>query len=588
MDKSQRNIRVFISSTFRDMFAEREELVKFTFPELRKRCRERHVEFTDVDLRWGITDEQKAEGKVLPICLAEIERCQPYFVGILGERYGWVPEEIDEELVKTQKWLEEHRKKSVTELEMIHGVLQDPSMKKLAYFYFRDQVKSEEIEEELKKQPDYVPEPESSKKKLDSLKQRIEESGYSVYKNYPDVKALGHRVLEDLWAAIDHRFPEEEIPSALERERMEHEAYAEARRKVYIGREEYLERLDKHVESEDPPLVILGESGSGKSALLSNWALKYQENHPDIYVHLHFIGSSAYSADWAAMLRRIMGEFKQRFDIQQDIPDKLAELRAAFANWLHMTAAKGRVILILDGLNQLEDREGALDLVWLPPVIPPNIRLILSTLPGKPLDDLLKRGWPNLNVKLLDHKERKNIIVKYLAQYTKELNPEHTKQISQSEQTANPLYLKALLEELRLFGRYEQLDERINFYLMATTIPELYEKILTRYEEDYEKDRKGLVRDVMCCLWAARKGLAESELLDILGKDDSPLPNALWSPLYLAAEQSLVIRSGLINFSHDYLRQAVRNRYLKTEDNEKSVHLSVADYFSNLEVSKEK
>ena len=70
----QRVVRVFISSTFQDMHAEREELVKFTFPELRRRCRERQVEFTDVDLRWGITDEQKAEGKVLPICLAEIER----------------------------------------------------------------------------------------------------------------------------------------------------------------------------------------------------------------------------------------------------------------------------------------------------------------------------------------------------------------------------------------------------------------------------------------------------------------------------------------------------------------------------------
>lgn len=46
-----RVVRVFISSTFRDMQEEREELVKQTFPELRRRCRERNVEF--VDLRWG-------------------------------------------------------------------------------------------------------------------------------------------------------------------------------------------------------------------------------------------------------------------------------------------------------------------------------------------------------------------------------------------------------------------------------------------------------------------------------------------------------------------------------------------------------
>ena len=40
-----RVVRVFISSTFSDMHAEREELVKYTFPELRRRCRQRGLEF---------------------------------------------------------------------------------------------------------------------------------------------------------------------------------------------------------------------------------------------------------------------------------------------------------------------------------------------------------------------------------------------------------------------------------------------------------------------------------------------------------------------------------------------------------------
>lgn len=83
----ERVIRVFISSTFRDMQAERELLVKQVFPELRRVCAERFVTFTEVDLRWGITKEQSAEGQVLPICLEEIHRCRPYFIGLLGERY---------------------------------------------------------------------------------------------------------------------------------------------------------------------------------------------------------------------------------------------------------------------------------------------------------------------------------------------------------------------------------------------------------------------------------------------------------------------------------------------------------------------
>ena len=69
-----RAIRVFVSSTFRDMQAEREELVKRVFPQLRRLCEQRGVGWSEVDLRWGVTDEQKAEGAVLPICLAEIDR----------------------------------------------------------------------------------------------------------------------------------------------------------------------------------------------------------------------------------------------------------------------------------------------------------------------------------------------------------------------------------------------------------------------------------------------------------------------------------------------------------------------------------
>src|SRR3972149_4888972 len=136
--KPARVMRVFISSTFRDMQAERDELAKFIFPQLRKLCEQRGATWGEVDLRWGITEEQKSEGKVLPICLDEIQRCRPYFIGLLGERYGWGPGEILPELIERQPWLAEHRDYSVTELEVLHGVLNNPEMAEHAFFYFRD------------------------------------------------------------------------------------------------------------------------------------------------------------------------------------------------------------------------------------------------------------------------------------------------------------------------------------------------------------------------------------------------------------------------------------------------------------------
>src|SRR5664280_1181549 len=84
-------IRVFISSTFRDMHAERDYLSRQVFPELRSRCQKRGTEFIGLDLRWGVTKEEAQREGALKICLDEIERCRPFFVCLLGSRYGWVP-----------------------------------------------------------------------------------------------------------------------------------------------------------------------------------------------------------------------------------------------------------------------------------------------------------------------------------------------------------------------------------------------------------------------------------------------------------------------------------------------------------------
>src|ERR1044072_8066437 len=115
---SFRSFRVFVSSTFRDMQEERDELIKRVFPQLRKLCESRGVAWSEVDLRWGVTDEQKADGDVLPICLAEIDRCRPFFIGLLGQRYGWIPREVPREVGERMPWVAALRGTSVTEIEI--------------------------------------------------------------------------------------------------------------------------------------------------------------------------------------------------------------------------------------------------------------------------------------------------------------------------------------------------------------------------------------------------------------------------------------------------------------------------------------
>ena len=53
----KREVKVFLSSTIKDMIRERKELTKKIFPQLKHFCQNRNVDFSYVELRWGITDE---------------------------------------------------------------------------------------------------------------------------------------------------------------------------------------------------------------------------------------------------------------------------------------------------------------------------------------------------------------------------------------------------------------------------------------------------------------------------------------------------------------------------------------------------
>jgi hypothetical protein len=161
------------------------------------------VELVEVDLRWGITEEQSQRKETVRYCLAEIRRCRPYFIGLLGERYGWVPEPeaFPETLLEEHAWLTpEIAQKSATELEILHGVLNDPEMARRAFFYFRDPAYAQEHG------GDFLPADAEHAARQQALKDRIrsvcEEKGIPLREGdqYRDPETLAALVLEDLTA----------------------------------------------------------------------------------------------------------------------------------------------------------------------------------------------------------------------------------------------------------------------------------------------------------------------------------------------------------------------------------------------------
>lgn len=81
-------IRPFVCSTFKDFHSERDFLQERIFPQLNKLCRERGTSFIPVDLRWNKSQSQQNSEHVLRMCLDGIGRCAPFFICLLGDRYG--------------------------------------------------------------------------------------------------------------------------------------------------------------------------------------------------------------------------------------------------------------------------------------------------------------------------------------------------------------------------------------------------------------------------------------------------------------------------------------------------------------------
>ena len=590
--KESREVRVFISSTFRDMKMEREILVKKVFPQLRKLCAERFVTFSEVDLRWGITDEQKAEGKVLPLCLAEIERCRPYFIGILGERYGWIPDEsaFTQKLLSDQPWLIEHKEgASVTELEIIHGVLGSHAMRDRAFFYFRDPETSKKIEEELKNEADYQAEPEVSSARLKSLKEKIRESGHPVFENYPAPETFGEMALERLTGEIEALYPIAETLSELSREAVAQESYAMGKRLAYVERPKHTSVLDKYTD-EDPQgkgLVLTGESGCGKTALLAAWIKKRRERHPEEFIIQHYLGATPESASALWCVRRLLGELKERYKLTEEIPSDSDKLREALPLWLAQTAGKGKIIIVLDGLNQIEGEERDRRLAWLPRFVPPHVRIITSALPGPALEELHKREWLAYEIPLADLSERKEMIGSFLRIYRKGLREDLFTQLAEAPGAANPLYLRTALEELRIFGSHEELPAYLKSLIKVKTPAELFRIVIVRWMKDYGAERT-LAAKALKLLWGARQGLSEHEWRELIEQEGTDLPRIEWTPLLLAMEPHLNQRVGLYTFGHSYFREAVETEVVPTEKARWQSHLMIADYFEKQPITHRK
>ena len=259
---------IFISSTFTDMMAERDVLRDFVFPELEERLRERKIRLEAIDLRWGVetSNEKEQEAKellVLKVCLDEIDRSLPFFIGIIGDRYGWVPPQ--DRLLKAEKekgFRSEINDKSVTALEIEYGVLADREQLKRSFFFFRESLPFNKIPDDIKAKYADIHidgiDKDYAEKRLENFKKIIEYKvgkdkvfTYKVDWDAENNKVTGlddfkQKVLDLLWKEIDEQTKNEEDTRPKtwqDEERVYLDEFVEDRTISFSGRENIINEL---------------------------------------------------------------------------------------------------------------------------------------------------------------------------------------------------------------------------------------------------------------------------------------------------------------------------------------------------------
>lgn len=431
--RESRTVRLFVSSTFRDMHAERDHLVSVTFPELRERLARLGLEFFDVDLRWGVptqgADNERANSWAY--CKRWIDRCQPLFLSILGQRYGWRPAASEITDTKDAQASPELVKDavafaglSVTEMEIRHAVLSG-RVDRGTVFCFRETRVPPDTP--LAIHQEYVDLADVGR--LEALKAEIERSGHPVINYHPvwsgdrftGLEDFGRQVLESLWSGVlrDPRYVSREVwgrvigkdprqepvytdksrpvprelwerlveearpkpLDPLEAERRGMAEFAFDRLRWFSGREQEIVTLITFIESESAPLasrllVVSAVPGQGKTALLAKLS-QHTFSVPHVLIS-HFVGVTETSADPRALLDRLIKELIASGVMKQPEPARAGDfesLRKEFAEWAASYEGQRRVVLLIDAVNQMQ---GGMPSDWLPARLGAGLRVVVS------------------------------------------------------------------------------------------------------------------------------------------------------------------------------------------------------------------
>ncbi|QVJ81662.1 protein of unknown function [Prevotella sp. khp1] len=569
--QNNRQIRVFISSTFSDMQEEREYLFYNVFPKVRKVAESRDVKLVEIDLRWGITYEESSNGKVLEICFKEICNCRPYFIGILGDRYGWCPEinelQKNPNLETDFPWLKDYilQGKSVTEMEMQYGALSkrlQPNQKIYANFYIKEDTAQTSPNQKFLK--DFVRSQTSFPKQ-----------------SYRSPEELGKHVEADLLSLIDRLYPEEEC-TPFEKKKSIQRASLHAFSFAVKPKNSVIDHLNQFLNSSKRYLVVHGDDGCGKTSTLAFWITQIIKLHKVVY---YFAGESKESK-MESYKSYVIDSLCELYHMKRSEDDM------DFKHFVYEVTLNNPTIFIVDGVDHFDDpyihpqeflpnvAAGSKVIISLRtanyknsdcanlghecfdtaarehPEIYSDYMHYLDIVSGRMkdscgfLDEYIKT---TIKIGSLSKKECRNIIAHTLSEYGKKLTRLQLNEIISDAKSKVPFSLRCLISSIINLRSPEDLDEHIEVYRNIKTVYDYYLYLLKQHEEIFGNKT---VRDFLLSIIVSRKGVPEHDLRCIINTNQLK-----FSQVYYGLGAFIRNKSGYIVFANDGIKNVIAQHY---------------------------
>jgi telomerase protein component 1 len=462
-----------------------------------------------------------------------------------------------------------------------------------------------------------------------------------------DLRAFSAAVLEDLWGAIKKEYPPlsgdvDEVAI----ERVFHDTAVATFAGGVVGLDPALEAVVAALSQDSGggggrsrPLVLVGEGGVGKSALAALLVTRLRGGAVSggwggAVVLAHMVAASPSSMTLKGTLHRLCAEMNSSFKLFKSLAQETGLLRTQFGAMIEEAAERaGRILILIDGLQQLSAEDGAHLMNWLPLSLPANIRIVVTAAPHPTLSNMRRlKGTPyqppplllmtppsllsklnsdpnpppsqlnhttssnppnppprselpEVEVQPLTGESRRARVRRYLSSFNKRLSEDPSDRLLGDQMAALvdkadarlPLYLTAACAMLVSFGVYEKLTPFIS--ALEPTLDAIFSQLLAGAEADHGRD---LIASSLGLIAVARSGLLATEVIAALDKfkfeTESSFSRALGSALktFISGGDA----SGMLQFASENLRQSVARRYgLDAPAGATRFHAALADLF---------